>query len=117
MFSARSVRKNITCAAIRPGLHNQVVTGHSDGQVHLWSWNGQKAKLENAGLIEGEFSGAVKSVCFTSDGAYLTAAGDGLTIWVGAMGPGRTRSTSFPNFGHTTSSRSTRSRRGRACRS
>ena len=87
VFSARSVRKNITCAAIRPGSHGQVVTGHSDGQVHLWSWNGSKAKLENAGFVQGEFSGAVKSVCFTSDGAYLTAAGDGLTIWVGAMEP------------------------------
>ena len=87
VFSARSVRKNITCAAIRPGSHNQVVTGHSDGKVHLWSWNGQKAKLEISGFVEGEFSGAVKSLCFTSDGAYLTAAGDGLTIWVGAMEP------------------------------
>jgi WD40 repeat protein/uncharacterized caspase-like protein len=87
VFSARSVRKNITCAAIRPGSHSQVVTGHSDGQVHLWSWSGQKAKLEIPGFVEGEFSGAVKSLCFTSDGAYLSAAGDGLTIWVGAMDP------------------------------
>jgi len=87
LFAARSIRKNITCAAIRPGAASQVVTGHSDGQVHLWSWAGGKAKLEIPGLVQGEFSGAVKSVCFTSDGGYLAAAGDGLTIWVGAMEP------------------------------
>ena len=87
VLSARSIRKNITCAAIRPGVAGQVVTGHSDGQVHLWSWNDGKAKLEIAGLVQGEFAGAVKAVCFTSDGAYLAAAGDGLTIWVGAMEP------------------------------
>ena len=86
-LSDRSIRKNITCVAIRPEHASQVVTGHSDGQVHLWSWAGGKAKLEIPGLIQGEFAGAVKSVCFTSDGGYLAAAGDGLSIWVGTMTP------------------------------
>ncbi len=86
-FSDRSIRKDITCVAIRPDHASQVVTGHSDGQVHLWTWTGGTARLEIPGLIQGEFAGAVKSVCFTSDGGYLAAAGDGLSIWVGAMEP------------------------------
>ena len=59
--------------------------GHSDGQIHLWSWTDGSAKLEIPRLVEGQFTGAARSVCFTSDGSHLAAAGDGLSIWVGAM--------------------------------
>jgi WD40 repeat protein/uncharacterized caspase-like protein len=86
-FKDPSIRKNITCAAIRPGDARQVVIGHSDGQVNLWTWAGGKASLEASGLIQGEFAGAVKSLCFTADGRHLAAAGDGTSIWVGAMEP------------------------------
>jgi uncharacterized caspase-like protein len=87
IFSDPAVRKNITCAAIRPGHPAQVVTGHSDGQVHLWTWAEGKAKLEVPPLIVREFATAVKAVCFAADGRHLAAAGDGTRIWVGAMEP------------------------------
>jgi serine/threonine protein kinase/WD40 repeat protein len=86
-FSDPAVRQIITCAAIRPGHADQVVTGHSDGRVHVWRWSGAQARLEVPQLITGTFAGAVKSVRFTSDGQHLAAAGDGTRIWVGTMEP------------------------------
>ena len=74
----------ITCAAIRPG-HDQVVTGHSDGQVNLWSWKDGKAKLDAGRLVEGAFAGVVKALTFTADGKKLAAVGDGTSIWLGTM--------------------------------
>lgn len=74
----------ITCAAIRPS-HDQLATGHSDGQVHLWSWKEGKAKLEVAGLVQGSFAGVVKALTFTADGKRLAAAGDGTSIWLGTL--------------------------------
>jgi WD40 repeat protein len=80
--------RNVTCAAIRPTSTIQVVTGHSDGHVNLWSWReGQTAKLESAHLVEGIFAGKVRALTFTSDGRKLAAAGDGTTIWLGEMEP------------------------------
>ena len=38
-------------------------------------------------LVAREFATAVKALCFTSDGRYLAASGDGKRIWVGAMDP------------------------------
>jgi WD40 repeat protein/uncharacterized caspase-like protein len=87
-FADPAVRNNIKCALIRPNHTDlQVVTGHSDGQVHLWSWTEGKAKLEVQQLVAGVFAGFVKALCFTSDGQYLAAAGDGTVIWVGSMDP------------------------------
>ena len=74
----------VTCAAIRPA-HDQVVTGHSDGQVNLWSWKDGKARLEAAQLVQGVFAGQVKAFAFTADGRKLAAAGDGTTIWLGSL--------------------------------
>ena len=45
------------------------------------------ATLEVPRLVAREFATAVKALCFTSDGRYLAAAGDGKRIWVGAMEP------------------------------
>jgi WD40 repeat protein/uncharacterized caspase-like protein len=86
-FADKAVRAHITCAAIRPGHPEQVVTGHSDGQVHVWNWADGKAKLDLPGLVAREFATRVKAVCFTADGQQLAAAGDGTRIWVGAMEP------------------------------
>jgi WD40 repeat protein/uncharacterized caspase-like protein len=86
-FSDPSVKTNITCAAIRPGHPEQVVTGHSDGQVHVWKWGGGRATLEGPPLVAREFATAVKALCFTPDGRYLAASGDGKRIWVGVMDP------------------------------
>ncbi|HZW32076.1 MAG TPA: WD40 repeat domain-containing protein, partial [Isosphaeraceae bacterium] len=86
-FADKSVRANITCAAIRPGHAEEVVTGHSDGQVHVWKWAEGKTSLEVSGLVAREFAGRVKALCFTADGQQLAAAGDGTRIWVGALDP------------------------------
>ena len=43
--------------------------------------------LDPRRLVVRQFTTAVKSLCFTSDGRYLAAAGDGKRIWVGAMEP------------------------------
>jgi WD40 repeat protein len=77
---------NITATVIRPN-HNQLVTGHSDGQVNLWSWKDGRAILEVQQLVVGAFAGAVKALAFMSDGRTLAAAGDGTTIWLGTMEP------------------------------
>ena len=46
--------RNVTCAVIRPKPPIQVVTGHSDGHVNLWSWReGQEAKLESCNSSKG----------------------------------------------------------------
>ena len=86
-FEDPSVQANITCAAIRPKHPEQVVTGHSDGQIHVWKWEGARGTLEVPRLVAREFSTAVKALCFTSDGQHLAASGDGKRIWVGAMDP------------------------------
>ncbi len=77
---------NVTCTAIRPN-HNQVVTGHSDGQVNLWSWKDGQVTAEMQQLVAGAFAGAVKALAFTSDARTLAAAGDGTAIWLGTMEP------------------------------
>ncbi len=88
-FSNPLVRANVTSVAIRPGHPEQVVTGHSDGQVHVWRFDAKNggAALEIPRLVAREFSTAVKALCFTTDGRYLAASGDGKRIWVGAMDP------------------------------
>jgi WD40 repeat protein/uncharacterized caspase-like protein len=86
-FSDPSVASIITCAAIRPGHAEQVVTGHRDGQVHLWKRDGGRGALEMPHLVAREFSTEVKALAFTPDGRYLAASGDGRRIWVGTMEP------------------------------
>jgi WD40 repeat protein/uncharacterized caspase-like protein len=86
-FEDPSVQANITCVAIRPKHAEQVVTGHSDGQIHVWKREGARGTLEVPRLVAREFSTAVKAICFTSDGQHLAASGDGKRIWVGAMDP------------------------------
>jgi WD40 repeat protein/uncharacterized caspase-like protein len=86
-FADRSVTTNITCAAIRPEHPEQVVTGHSNGQVHVWKCEGGQARLDVRSLISREFTTEVKAICFTSDGRYLAASGDGKRVWLGAMDP------------------------------
>ena len=88
-FSDPSVKANVTCVAIRPGHSDQVVTGHSDGEVHAWKWQagGAVGVLDVPRLIAREFSTEVKALSFTHDGRYLAAAGDGKRIWIGTMDP------------------------------
>ncbi len=74
-FSDPSVATEITCAAIRPGHSDEVVTGHSTGRVYRWTWAAGRAKLDPRPLVVRQFSTAVKSLCFTSDGLYLGVPG------------------------------------------
>ena len=78
--------RNITRAVIRPD-RNQLATGNSDGQVHLWSWKDDQVSLDRPQLVAGELAGAVRDLTFTSDGKTLAVAGDGTTIWLGTMEP------------------------------
>jgi WD40 repeat protein len=85
-FSDPMVQANVTCAALRPNHPRQVVTGHSDGQVHLWGW-AEKAQLEAPGVVAGEFPGPVNAISFSHDGKYMAAAGNGPSIWLGTLDP------------------------------
>ena len=83
-------KNNVTCAVIRPKHNDQVVTGHFDGvdgQVNVWTWANGQAKLSSPPLVDEEFAGRVRTLCFTADGQRLAAAGDGTTIWLGEMEP------------------------------
>jgi WD40 repeat protein len=95
VLSDPEVKEEITCAAIRPGNPNRVVTGHSNGRVHGWTREPGKARLDQRPLVVRKFSTAVKSLCFTSDGQYLGAAGDGKRIWVSVMDPQPDRVTAL----------------------
>ena len=89
-FADPTITRNLTAAAIRPatdGRAVEVVTGHSDGEVHLWKFADGKATLELRQLVARYFATAVKAICFTSDGRHLAAAGDGTRIWLGIMDP------------------------------
>jgi WD40 repeat protein/uncharacterized caspase-like protein len=98
-LSHPSVEREITCVAIRPGHPEQVVTGHSNGQVHLWTWEGGQGTLKAPPLVARQFSTAVMSLCFTSDGRYLGASGDSKRIWVGVMEPHPSRSEALVGLG------------------
>ena len=90
IFSDSKITRNLTCAAIRPGNAGpnlQIVTGHSDGEVHAWKWADGKVTLERRQLVARYFATTVKALCFTSDGRRLAAAGDGTRIWIGIMDP------------------------------
>jgi len=88
LANARTGNKNnVTCAVFRPKHSDEVVSGHLDGQVNVWTWSKGQAKLSTPRLVEEEFVGRVRTVCFTSDGRHLAAAGDGTTIWLGEMEP------------------------------
>ena len=79
---------NITCVQVQPGLRRQMVTGHSDGRLLVWSWADGKARqvIPLQTLAEHFFVGAVHAVSFTPDGRYLAAAGDGPMIWLAEIG-------------------------------
>jgi hypothetical protein len=83
---------HVSVAQIRPGNRRQIVSGHTDGRVRLRTWReATPPKLElgpTVDLVEGGvFSGKVAALAFSSDGRheYLTAAGDGTSMWWGAM--------------------------------
>jgi WD40 repeat protein len=86
-FEEASAR-NITCVQVQPGLNRQMVTGHSDGRLLLWSWADGKSRqtLPLQTLAERFFTLAVHAITFTPDGRYLAAAGDGPRIWLAEMG-------------------------------
>jgi WD40 repeat protein/uncharacterized caspase-like protein len=81
--------RDITSAQIRPGADRQLVTGHSDGRLLLWSWADGEARqrMPRQELAGQVFVGAVNAVTFTPEGRYLSAAGFGPMIWVAEMGP------------------------------
>ena len=80
---------DITCVRIRPGSHRQLVSGHSDGRILLWSWADGKDRqpAPSQVLAERYFYGAVHALTFTPDGRYLAAAGVGTMIWLAEMEP------------------------------
>jgi WD40 repeat protein len=83
----------ITASAIRPGATNQVVTGHRDGSLFLWTWkDGVSEPAEPRDIAEGAISeGAVKAISFVDAGtdSYIAAAGDATSLWVARLGAGR----------------------------
>lgn len=87
VFSDPAVAENATRAVIRPDRPDQIVTGHTDGQVHVWSGAGGKARLLTQGLVLGTFAGRVHDIAFIAGGRYLAVAGDGASIWIGALDP------------------------------
>jgi WD40 repeat protein len=84
-----STSKDITSARLRPGPHRQMVSGHSDGRLLLWSWKDGEAKREVPAQILAErfFYGAVHAITFTPDGHYLAASGVGNNLWTAEMEP------------------------------
>ncbi len=87
VFADPGVTENTTRAVIRPDQPDQIVTGHSDGQVHVWSGAGGKTRLLTKGLVLGTFAGRVHDITFVSGGRYLAVAGDGPSVWIGALEP------------------------------
>ena len=58
LSDSRTGPKNyVTCAVFRPKHNDQVVTGHLDGQVNVWTWADGQAKLSTPRLVEEEFAG------------------------------------------------------------
>jgi WD40 repeat protein/uncharacterized caspase-like protein len=80
---------DMTCVQIRPGAHRQMVSGHSDGRLLLWSWGDGKTRQQSPSQILAErfFNGAVHAVTFTPEGLHLAAGGDGTMIWMAEMEP------------------------------
>jgi WD40 repeat protein len=80
---------DITSVRIRPGANRQIVTGHSDGRILLWSWadDQDRQQAPSQVLAERYFYGAVHALTFTADGRYLAAAGVGSMIWLAEMEP------------------------------
>ena len=80
--------QNITAVQVQPGPKCQMVTGHSDGRLVLWTWADGKARQATPFQILAEqfFAGAVHAVTFTPDGRYLAAVGDQTMIWLAEMG-------------------------------
>ncbi len=87
VFAHADIGENATRAVIRPDHPDQIVTGHTDGQVHVWSSAGGKARLISKGLVLGTFAGRVNDIAFIAGGRYLAVAGDGPSIWIGALDP------------------------------
>ena len=64
ILSDPSITRNLTCAAIRPGTAGpivEVVTGHSNGEVHVWKWAEGKVTREVPPLIARYFAASVKA--------------------------------------------------------
>ena len=80
---------DMTCVQLRPGSHRQMVSGHSDGRLLLWTWDEGETRQESPAQVLAErfFSGAVHAITFTPDGRYLAAAGVGTRIWLAEMEP------------------------------
>ena len=96
-FADKDVTSMITCLAIRPGHPGEIATGHRDGQVHYWTREGDRLKVE--GLISRGFSTDVKALAFSADGKTLAAAGDGRRIWVVGLDRAPRRATLFDTRG------------------
>ena len=88
---------HITRLAIRPDAVNQLVMGHSDGRVSLWTWKDGQSRQVAKDLASGIFRSAVKALAFTTreDGVYLVAGGDSTALWFGKMDPTPRRINDF----------------------
>lgn len=81
--------RDVTCVQVRPGGDHQLVSGHSDGRLLLWSWQdgSQRQNAPVQTLAERFFTGSVRALSFTADGRYLAGAGSGTMIWLAEMEP------------------------------
>ena len=83
-FQDPGISRNVTCVAIRPGTE-QVVTGHSDGKIYLWSRKPGQAHPVVTPLVQDVFGGAIQALTFTGGGRNLAAAGEGTSLWLGPL--------------------------------
>lgn len=88
----------VTCVAIRPGVLGQLVSGHKDGSVALWTYSDKQTPPVKQQLSQAMFEGAVKCLRFGSDGKSLAAAGDGTDFWFGQIAPKVVRNRAFDGF-------------------
>ncbi len=87
VFADPEVTSDATVAIFRPDRPAQVVTGHRDGQVHVWTAEAGKPTLIAQSLVAGTFAGKVSALTFVAGGRYLAVAGDSASVWIGTLEP------------------------------
>ena len=83
-FQDPGIKGNVTCVAIRPGTE-QVITGHSDGNIYIWTRKPGQARAVVTPVVQNAFGGAIKALAFTGGGQNLAAAGEGTSLWLGPI--------------------------------
>ncbi len=73
----------VTCVKFSPG-GNHIASGDDKGKVKIWSFNSETKQI----IVKKEhamLSGAVNSICWTDDGARISAAGEGKDMFAKAV--------------------------------